>query len=665
MGLIAGWLLLRSHSSSSTPADSHEPGDPSVSSHAGGTLSVNLIATELSRTDDLLRQGRYDRALAAYQSLLAEGVGSQTGRIHFRQAIALEGLARWDLALASYRRAANSDLPLSVRLAAEVAQGRIWIHCQKPTEARPLLCRLLLHTGQTEVHDSSAVAEARYLLALALARSALPPIEPGVQHDTPARVTALEWNLARLLEAESTPGSRPAQRPKGEDVVSVRRMNGKIEESPVRAYRRSSVQSLFGQLAEQAGLAIQWTEEARQSVAERSIEIVVEGRPLAEVLWRLTGVFGLAWRIADGKLVLSREEELDDSARKSYRAAAAKYALRTALVSAPDHPLAAAAYVELGVFDATEGKLIDAAAWFERAAHDLPRSAQVIEAHYNLGWTLRHLGEPLAARLAFFHAIDQAPGQELAALAYLQIGQIYLEAGESRQAIVPLQHAASSGRGTATESWAAVTLAAAHLQSGQPRAAHDALAQHRTALSRALFAPTAAFLDALARYRLAPGGRGSTAEGSELLSALLAMPESKILGPVGVLLQGMAYREIGLGERMAAIYQPLLSHKGPVVDEMICVLGSYQHTLANDTEARRLLAPVAQGDGRWAAEARLILADIDLQDNRAAECLQACAALLDKALVDRSAVLRLMGKAFAQTGDHARAARCFAGQRPQ
>jgi hypothetical protein len=47
-------------------------------------------------------------------------------------------------------------------------------------------------------------------------------------------------------------------------------------------------------------------------------------------------------------------------------------------------------------------------------------------------------------------------------------------------------------------------------------------------------------------------------------------------------------------------------------------------------------------------------------------CLKECRRLwLERVPVDRSALLHLMGEAYARLGDHERAARCYAGKAPE
>ena len=66
------------------------------------------------------------------------------------------------------------------------------------------------------------------------------------------------------------------------------------------------------------------------------------------------------------------------------------------------------------------------------------------------------------------------------------------------------------------------------------------------------------------------------------------------------------------------------------------------------------------GAVRW-----IRLAEIALQEERAQDCLDWCRKLLKQQhQADVPAVLKLMGQAFEQLGNHRQAARCYAGQLP-
>jgi len=62
---------------------------------------------EVKRGDDLLRLGRYELALAIYQPLNQGTAAPLRDLVQYRVALCLEGLGRWDQAIAAYRTLAS------------------------------------------------------------------------------------------------------------------------------------------------------------------------------------------------------------------------------------------------------------------------------------------------------------------------------------------------------------------------------------------------------------------------------------------------------------------------------------------------------------------------------------------------------------------------------
>jgi tetratricopeptide (TPR) repeat protein len=205
------------------------------------------------------------------------------------------------------------------------------------------------------------------------------------------------------------------------------------------------------------------------------------------------------------------------------------------------------------------------------------------------------------------------------------------------------------------------------LLTNNPRAANAVLLEARPQVIQEPYRPLAAFLDSLAHYRAAVNPKQAQREAGELLAALLAVREDRALGPVGQLLRGHAYRELGMGEQMAAIYEKAVPETaGSVAAEMTYRLGEY--ALADDRErARQLfLSIVKMKSPKWANLAQLRLAEIALLQKKPQECLQRCQLVLQaQPAADVTSTLKLMGRAFDQLGDYRQAARCFAGQLPE
>ena len=95
------------------------------------------------------------------------------------------------------------------------------------------------------------------------------------------------------------------------------------------------------------------------------------------------------------------------------------------------------------------------------------------------------------ARKAFFRIVDQSPGHELAPVAYLRIGRMFLEEGNSSKAISLLRRAEAFAAGSDIHPLAVLTLAAAHLASDNPLPANALLEKHRLTVRKDPFRQTA------------------------------------------------------------------------------------------------------------------------------------------------------------------------------
>jgi tetratricopeptide (TPR) repeat protein len=335
-------------------------------------------------------------------------------------------------------------------------------------------------------------------------------------------------------------------------------------------------------------------------------------------------------------------------------------------VTYPDHPLIAAAYLEMGNLEAAAGKWPEAVNWYERLLRDLPRSAAATEAYYNLGLARQQLGEGEAARNSFYWVVDRAPGHRLTPLAYLHVGRLHLEEGDAQGAVRPLRRAVTPMPGWGTRAAAALLLAAASLLSDNPRAAHATLVEFREEFGQEPYRGVAAFLDALACYRAVPDPGRAARQAQDLLTALLALKEDPVLGPVGRLLAGQAYRDLGMGDRMAALFEKAAAQvRGPLLLAMNADLAEYLYASGQRPAARQRFEALAAATGPHALRAEMRLAELDVLDRQPDECLKRCRKLLrENRAADVPALLRLMGKAYDQKGEYGRAARCYAGQVP-
>jgi tetratricopeptide (TPR) repeat protein len=384
----------------------------------------------------------------------------------------------------------------------------------------------------------------------------------------------------------------------------------------------------------------------------------------------LAGPLDLAWAVEGKALKLRAAAELSTAEAAEWRRLTARRAVRDAIFVARDHPLSGPTFLEVGNLEASENRLNEAIAWYRQLLQPGRSSPFAAEASYDLGLALKRQGSPYAAVEAFYRAVDQAPGGELAPWSRLWIGRILLEQAEYDRAVVPLRRAAAAA-GHPAQGPAVAYLAAAYLLADRPKEANEALFRARNLVAQEGTRAEVEVLDALARVRLAGQAGGVSRDASDLLTALLAYPKDSFLGPVGTLLFGHGYEALGMRARAAEVYEAALpALQGPLAEEMTYRLAAYRLETLPEGKGRllavKMLDALASLSGsRWAAPAQYYLAQVALQEDRPRECLQRCQRLLrDPGSVPRPGVLKLMGRGFSQMGEHRLAAQCFAGEAP-
>lgn len=675
LGLIAGTLILGSYKTEpdATQAVKEDATlEPVESSPLAAEWKkdcpqpdkVRAARGELDDVDRLLRSGRHELALVLCRSFSERAVTELRGAFQYRLGLCLEGLGRWDEALSAYRQLASHAPSARSAAIAALGQARVWLRMRRAAESKALLCDLLRRSALPALRGQPFLEDARYLLALAAPLELLPHEPPGPLNETPVCPLTSDWSLDRALDWDGANQQPQAEQHADREVIEAQQGAS----GPIRLFiAQMPLGGLLDRLAEQARLRIEWSASARRRAEERSPIIALDGVSLPNALSLLVEPLGLVWTLEGGKLQLLSEEEVPQGELKSRRLADARRALRELLRAHPRHPLTPAAYLELGNLEALTGHLDEGLNWYGRLAREWPRSPLLVESHYNLGLLRSHQGDLAAARQAFFRVVDRAPAHELAPLAYWRIGRIYLEEGEVEQALSPLRRAVHMGSGSAAQAAAVLSAAAAHLLAENPRAANAVLREHRELVSRDTYRNAAAFLDTLARFRAATDRRQRQRESADLLAVLLTVQNDPLLGPEGLALMGQAYHELGMSWQMTRLYQKALKKlRGPLASKLTLELAE-EHLSANKAASALPLYQklIAEGPTNEAKRARLRLAEITLAEKKPQECLKCCRELLqEKYGVDAAEVLRLMAKAYEQTGEHDKAIRCLSGQLP-
>lgn len=677
VGLLAGLYssYIRAHSQAGAK-DSVSPGlhgMPDSGSNARPAALSERSPTDVAAADDFLRRGWYERALTQYEAATEMGADESPGRVPFRIALCLDGLGRHDRAIAAYAEIADRHPDTAISHAARLASARLSVRRRDIEASKRSLGHLLLKSAAHARTAKSNVVELCGLLGLVLAMDVAGTEKPGPQSEFAIAFPEFGWRPETLLDAAESGGGEPAERPAGKpaDSFSVNaRPNGPgICDCDVSvAADHIAAFDVIERVAYVANIPCVWTDAARDSARHAKIDAATDWLNWPALIECLTGPLQIAWELRDEKLCLSTCDETSDEARGSGLVNAARLILAASMRDGRGGVDPAIAWLGLGNLEFVDGRDAEAATWFERLTNESPRSAQVFQAYFNLGTVRRSLREIEEARSAYLHAVDISPIHPLAPLAYLYVGRMHLDDYELERAIPPLRRSASMAADSETRAAATVEAATAMLLAKSWRAAHTLLAEQRGAIDQPFYRDAAAFLETYARFHLPSGRKRSQQEAQALVSALVGLKTGATLPAAGVLLVGDAYAELGLDEQMATTLEQALKRgvSKPIAHEISCELAEFSHLAGRQEEAvKRLSVVFTSASPAKARQAGLRIAEINLANNRIDECLRICRKMLaDTDKEDAATILRLMGKAFEQAGDHPRAAQCFAGRLP-
>jgi tetratricopeptide (TPR) repeat protein len=621
---------------------------------------VDEAATDPARLDRLLLDGRYAEARDKGERMREKTEGVARDALDYRMSLCMEVLGRRDEALEGYAALVARCPESPAGVAAATGQARLWLRAGKAAQARRHLAALQLRTGRAPLRGHPALGDVAHLLALAMVREIYADELPGPINFAPVHPVA-EAAVAPMVAAVKWDAPPPAA-DSSLLATAVQKTGPKPEAWTVSAAARQAVAADFlNEVAEKAGVRIDWSPEARKQATGRTLTIAADRLQLLDVVGAVAAATDLGWEFTDGKLSIS----IMPPGPGPMRQAIARRALIEAITAFHEQALAPMVALELGNIEMSAGRQKEATGWYERLIRERSRSPIAIPTYFNLGLVRARLGERGLARDAFYQAADRNPTGPLAALAYLHIGRLYLEDANPTLAARALRRAQTPGTGAVTRTCASLLLATAELLDENPRAAHAEIVDARRTIGEEPFIRPAALLDALSRFRATADPERRERAAADLLTSLLAYQEDSLLGPVGRMLAGQAYRDLALGDEMALQY----AKATPGVGSMLALsmkADLAEHLLASGKKgAAPLLREVAAVPGPRAARAELRLAELALKQKRPDECLTRCRKVLSAGDTSTGGdAVRLMGQAYTQKGDHAAAARCFSGRPP-
>ena len=138
-------------------------------------LPVNHVEL-LGRADYALRQQRFSVALALYEDLRASS-SDHGPLIEYRHALCLESVGQVDRAIPRFRASISTAPSPALSFACHLGLARCLFRQGQFAECRRLLYPFLFDESRQSDIPRTFVADARYLIALALSREAMQPAE--------------------------------------------------------------------------------------------------------------------------------------------------------------------------------------------------------------------------------------------------------------------------------------------------------------------------------------------------------------------------------------------------------------------------------------------------------------------------------------------------------
>ena len=649
----------------------HEPAPadiPPVPEIATKPEPMGTPAEILARGDKALGQHRIAEALAEYDELRKASTPGVP--LDYRLGLCHESLGQLDKAIARYRATLTASPTASLELAAHLGMARCLLRQKEASAARRLLLPSLLDQSRHRSSPELLAGHARLLVALSFAHDAQPTV-PAVNKkptlllvDEFLSATSIPLDVPLFLDEITT---RPAAAKNVEvpkEPIDLEKLpNGYVHVKGIAT--AGPAQPILDAISDRAGWKAEWTADAKKAAGDRTLTLNLSDWPLLEAIDFATESLGLVAHLEKDAIRFMLEREVEAKALKAHQNELARRALH-AMVRIESPAPSAAVQLELGNTAATQGKWSEALGWYDRAARAGTSTPIAIAARHNAAQVYLRKHEWADARRALFRVIDQGPRHELALRAWLRLGQLALESGEAREAIVPLRQAQRVAVESPYHPVATLTLAAAHLEQGDGELARATLAKHRAVLHKEPYRVTAAFLDTYAQFRAARKAGDYRRETADLVSTLCHDQEESLLGPFGLWLMAEAYRDLGFFEQAEKLLRKTAKDlHGPFTS---CLDYSLADTLAqrgDHAEAARLFEEVTARDTPYRAKARFELARLDLLHKRYHECAAKCQQLWkDKAFADAQPLLRVWGAALEGSGDITRAAQCYAGKAP-
>ncbi len=698
-GLVYNWPFsaTENESTTSSAAASQEPdeGLPPDEEPRGLTLTevssqtpnaeeaanLNLDLDPIRQGDRLLLGGNAIGAYKQYQRIPTDLAKSMSASIKLRMALAAEDAGFLEQAERHFSdtiAAATRGTPEQIW--ALIGTGRIWDAQNRVTEATHLLSELYLMTSsesypaQMRLAISKQLSDAlqkRTLASVDLAESSSQTAASKQQQLTD--VLQYHWcqtQLQPMLQESSW--RRTQDDGQAKDILEV--VQRPIDDvSLILANVKSwayPISQLLNDLERAASIKIDLSATARSTIAGRSARVDAVAMPIALLLDQTLCTHSLVWDQRGGIVTISHADEWNADQNKRFALQRAQRLQRQLQIYFPDGIQRIAALMHDANNSFLLGEVGAAAEKYDAARGLEPVGELNAKILFNAATLALQQSDFDSAINDYYLALDQTLSPELQAMAYSWIGEIEIRLGRPQRAVA----AASRGLRLATQAEeknrALMALAKAYLLLSDAYSANQVLFNHASSLTDPSNRRLATVLSTHSRFQVVKPTNGLQNEGERLVLSLAALQAGDAKDFVEHLMVSRAFAAVGFRSKA-------IEHLTKAADEV--PIGYWQSRIpielaeilreaGKPQKALETLQSMEQvDDPSLRIRSLLMQNEIVARTGNPSSVIENCKALLQLSLdeADQKRVMKMLGNAYQNSGQHYSAALCFAGLLPE
>lgn len=623
--------------------------------------------------DRYFHERRYELALRYYETMGGEQAERLPPEILYRVALCNEGIGKWDDALNGFRTIVqSSDNPVSIA-ASRFGQARIHLRLGELRSAVDQLRSIELHADRFAHLPNSLTRDIAFLIPITMAFDAFAPAADSNGTDHLRLGELINWSLegalawvddAELETREEVDATEPT------NAMNCRRVlaaglkeipKATIGEYVDASFKNQSLKSVVECVAKACDWTVDWTDLANQPSINGEINFEWANCPVSFLLTSCASELQSSWRLEEDRLIFQHA----DPKRRHWHAMI-QTTLNQISKWIPSHRLVDHATYASAQLLEQDGQQNEAISLFASlVGHDA--SPLTIQAAYDSALLYYRQKNYSKACFHLGYVVNGAPGHPLHTDALILLGRLYLDRGESQEAVFQLRRATETHSRSINQARAAALLGVAYLVQDKYAEAAQVIFDNRIYFEDQEARVVASFVNAYGRWQIV-SGELQKREASFLYRSLIAInTDAEWIGQMTKVIIGRAFSELGFDDKMAQLYWQL-SFEGvtPQLEpEILYSLANYEFNHEGGEAAVLKWSKLAEsGTPKWASRSRMRLAEIALSEGRGEDCLNQSEAIKDFDGIIRTDLSRLMGQAYELLGDDTMAAKCYAGLLP-